>query len=389
MPSELREQFLLDPEIAFLNHGSFGSCPRPVLEYQRLWQDTIEARPIEKLGRRSDEMLNEAKSVVAPYLGVAPRDMAFVTNATDAANAVLRSLRFQPGDELLTTNHVYGAIRKTMWSVADRTGAQVIEADVRVPLAHTQEVVDAIASKLGAKTKLLVVDHVTSPTAIVFPIREIVSLCRSQGVEVLVDGAHAPGMLELDVTSIGATYYVGNLHKWTCAPKGAGFIWVDPAHQHGVHPTVTSHHYGEGYAEEFSWQGTRDFTPWIASAESIRWLGGFGWDRIKLHNHQLAVWVQRLLCEMWNVAPLTPFDGSMLGAMVTVPLPEQSIMKSLGTFDKLGAQLYDKHRIEVPVIDWNDRWFVRCSCQVYNEPSQYERLGRAILDIVRTLQKKE
>lgn len=383
----LRSQFPLDSEYTFLNHGSFGSCPRPVLAYQRRWQDIIEARPIEMLGRRSDEMLGDAKAVVGPFLGVNACDVAFVTNATDAINAIVRSLPFRAGDEILTTSHVYGAVRKSLRYVADRTGATVVEAKLGLPLTGPGDVTNCVAAHLSTRTKLVVIDHVTSPTALVFPVREIVDLCKSRGVDVLVDGAHAPGMLDLNIESIGATYYVGNLHKWTCAPKGAGFIWVSPAAQSRIHPTVISHQYGEGFAEEFSWQGTRDFSPWIAAAEAIRFLGEFGWDRIRSHNRAMAVWAQQLLCEMWDVRPLSPLDGSMLGSMVTVPLPEQEVVRSLGTFDKLAARLYRDDKIEVPVIDWSDRWFVRCSCQVYNTPEQYEKLGRAVLKIVDALKR--
>jgi isopenicillin-N epimerase len=384
---DLSGQFQLDSSLTFLNHGSFGSCPKPVLAFQRKWQDIIEARPIEMLGRRSDEMLNEAKSVVGLFLGAREDDVAFVTNATDAVNAIVRSLEFRPGDELLTTNHVYGAVRKTLWSIADRTGAKTIEADVKVPIAGPRDVVAAVEASISQRTRLLVIDHVTSPTALVYPVQHVTAMCRERGIDVLVDGAHAPGMVDLNIESMGATFYVGNLHKWVCAPKGAGFIWVAPEAQHRVHPTVTSHHYGEGYKEEFSWQGTRDFSPWIASAEAIRFMGQFDWKRIRAHNHALAVWVQQRLCALWNVPPASPIDGSMLGSMVTVQLPRQDVARNSGTFDKFGAMLYDEYKIEAPIIDWEERWWVRCSCQVYNTAAEYEKLGRAVLDIINKLER--
>lgn len=386
LPPELVAQFPIDRSYTFLNHGSFGSCPRPVHAFQRKWQDIIEAKPIEMLGRRSDEMLGDAKATVGPFLGMTPANFAFVTNATDAANAIMRSLKFEPGDELLTTNHVYNAIRKTMHCVAERWGATVTELPIDLPISGPGDVLAAVESAMSKRTKLLVIDHITSPTATIFPARELVELCKSRGVKILLDGAHAPGMIELDVESLGATYYVGNLHKWTCAPKGAGFIWVHPDHQQGIHPCVISHHFGEGYAEEFSWQGTRDFTPWIASAEAIRYLGTFDWQRIRRHNHALATWAQQMLCTMWDVPSATPMDGSMIGSMFTVLLPSQSAVQSLGTFDKLGALLYDRFKIEVPVVDWGSRWWVRCSCQVYNTPADYEKLGRAVLEITRELE---
>jgi isopenicillin-N epimerase len=372
----------LDPSVVFLNHGCFGAAPRAVLESQAAWQRRIEARPIELLERRRAELLAGAKKAVGGFLGARPQDFGFVTNATGGANAVLRSLRFAPDDELVTTNHVYNAIRQTMRYVAEQAGARYIEVPIPLPVSSGDDVVHAIAAALGDRTRLLVVDHITSPTAVVFPIERILAICARRGIDVLIDGAHTPGMIEVNLEGLGAAYFTGNLHKWACAPKGAAFLWVRPDKQPGIHPTTISHFLDEGLASEFAWQGTRDITAWLCAAEAIEFMErSFGWQRVRRHNHELAVWVQSLLCRRWEVEPSTPQDGSMLGSMATVPLPPQA-RQAFESVEALHAQLWERHRIEVAAIDWGDRWWIRPSCQVYNTPDQYERLADAVTELI-------
>lgn len=384
-PEPLGEDMLshwqLDPAIAFLNHGCFGAAPEEVLAAQAAWQRRLETRPIELLDRRRDALLAAAKEAVGRFVGAAPEDFGFVTNATGGVNAVLRSLRFGPGDDLVTTTHVYNAVRKTMQHVARESGARYVEAELRVPVSGPGEVVEQVTAALTERTRLLVIDHVTSPTAIVLPLKQIVAGCADRGIDVLVDGAHAPGMLELDVAALGAAYYTGNLHKWVCAPKGAAFLWARPDRRQGIHPNTISHFLDEGLAAEFAWQGTRDITPWLCAADAIAFMDRFGWARVRRHNHQLAVWVQALLARRLGAAPTTPLDGSMLGSMATVELPV-SARQRFDAPESLQAALYDEHRIEVPIIDWDGRWWIRASCQIYNEPSQYERLAETMTSLL-------
>ncbi|MCA9284622.1 MAG: aminotransferase class V-fold PLP-dependent enzyme [Phycisphaerales bacterium] len=377
--------WMLDPEIDFLNHGSFGALPRSVSARQEEWRRRVEARPIEMLGRRCRELLGPAREAVAGLVGASPADIGFVTNATGGINAVLRALPLRAGDVLATTTHVYNAVRQTMRFVARQAGAEYRELPVPPPFAHPDAIVDAIDAALDERVRLLVVDHISSPTAVVFPVERIVARCRERGIDVLIDGAHAPGMVPLELERLGAAYYAANLHKWMCAPKGCAFLWTRRDRQAHVHPATISHFLDQGYATEFDWQGTRDISAWICAADAIAFMRGLGLERVMAHNHALATWVQAHLCGRWGVQPLTPLDGSLLGSMATVRLP--SAFQPGGpfaTFESINLALYERFRIEVPVVEWQGVRHVRPCCQVYNRPEQYERLADAVLALARS-----
>ena len=371
-------EWMLEPGVAFLNHGSFGAVPRAVFEAQTEWRRRLEASPIELLGRQCPALIAEAKAAIGALLGMRPADFGLVTNATEGANAVLRSMDLRPGDELVATTHVYPAVRQAMRYAAGRAGATYRQVHVPLPVRSAGEMAAAVVGGLSERTRLLVIDHVTSPTALVFPVREIAAACAARGVDVLVDGAHAPGMLEVDVPAVGATYYAGNLHKWCCAPKGCGFLWVRPDRQADVHPTVISHHLGEGFAREFDWQGTRDVTAWLAAPAALAFMAGLGWARTRAHNHGMAAWAHGMLCDRWRVEPVSPPDGSLLGSMATVRLPPsmQAMTEPHGL--ALQQRMYSEHRVEVPIVRWEGQWFLRVSCQAYNVPRDYERVGDVI-----------
>jgi isopenicillin-N epimerase len=372
--------WLLDPAISYLNHGCFGARMRTTRDAATAWSERFEASPVHELDRRRDEHLAHAKARLGALLGMRPDDFGFVTNATGGVNAVLRSIepRVARGDELLTTNHVYNAVRQTMRHVAARRGAVYRELPLAPPFGGPDEIEAAVLSSVGPRTRLLVIDHVTSPTALVLPVARIVAACRERGVEVLVDGAHAPGMLPLDVAAIGATYYTGNLHKWICAPVGAGFLWVTPDRQAEVHPNTISHFLGEGLAREFSWQATRDIGPWLVAPDAADALGVLGWERVRAHNHELAAWAQDLLAREWQVAPLSPLDGTMLGSMASLPVPPFAAGIAP---DELTRRLYDRFGIEVPIFEWDGLALVRISCQVYNRPAQFQSLAAALREV--------
>ena len=360
---------------------AFGAVPRLVFDEQTEWRRRVEARPVEMLARRGDELIGSAKEAAGSWLGMRPEDFGLVTNATEGVNAVLRSLMLRPGDELLTTTHVYNAVRQAMRYVAGRAGASYRELDVPLPVAGPEDVVQRVLGALSDKTRLLVIDHVTSPTALIFPVETIVRECSRRGVDVLVDGAHAPAMLPLDVQGSGAAYYAGNLHKWAFAPRGAAFLWARPDRQADIHPTIISHRLGEGFSREFAWQGTRDVTAWLTVPRAVKFLSELGEQRVREHNHAMAVWAHRLLCEKWGAAALSPLDGSMLGSMATVELPRQFQAMTDAEGEAFQRRLYSDHRFEVPVHRFAGRWVLRVSCQVYNAAAQYERLA----DVVNTL----
>ncbi|MGA1056650.1 MAG: aminotransferase class V-fold PLP-dependent enzyme [Phycisphaerales bacterium] len=370
-------RWLLDPTITFLNHGSFGARTRSILDRQQVWRDRVEARPIEMLGRRVRELLAPSKEAVASFVGADPEGLGFVTNATEAVNAALRSVPWRRGDRIVTTDHVYHAVRQTLRRLAHEHGLELVEVPVPLPLRSDEEVLAAIEPWIASPTRLVLVDHVTSATAIRFPVESIVSHCRERSIEVIVDGAHAPGMIDLDVASLDPDHYAANLHKWVCAPLGTAFLWSSRRVRDRVHPNVTSHFYREGFGSEFDWQGTRDISGWIVAKDAIEDLAPVGWDRIRAHNHALATWAHAMLVEQLDVEPMSPLDGSLLGSMAVVEVPTR-LAERFDRPEDLQKAILDLHSIELPVIDWGGRRFVRISAMVHNRPHQYERLAEAI-----------
>jgi isopenicillin-N epimerase len=314
--------FPLDRSYTFLNHGSFGSCPFEVLREQSRWRDEIEARPIEMLARKLTPLLRGVASRVAQFVGASADRVGMVVNATEAINAVLRSRSWERGDEVIVVDHVYGAMRQSVRRLGDEFGVVLREVEVPLPVRTPDAWVGAVRSAIGPRTKLLLIDHITSPTALVVPVAEIVCIAREQGVFTIVDGAHAPGSIDLDVDAIGADAYAANLHKWCCAPKGSAFITVRDGLEASVHPLATSHDYGRGFAPEFDWQGTRDVTAWLATPCALDYFARVGWSALRRRNHEMAAWSQRELCDRWQVEPLSPLDGSMLASMAAVRIPE-------------------------------------------------------------------
>jgi isopenicillin-N epimerase len=380
-PSELPgvdpSWFPLDRSYAFLNHGSFGSCPLEILAAQRRWRDEIEARPIEMLGRRLTPLLREAAGVVARFVGTAPERLGFVTNATEAINAVLRSIDWKRGDEVVVVDHVYGAMRQSIRRLGDESGVVLREVEVPLPVAAPAAWIDAVVGAFGDRTRLLLVDHVTSPTALVLPVAAIVRAARERGIFTLVDGAHAPGSIDLDVDGIGADAYAANLHKWCCAPKGSGFLAVRAGLEGRLHALATSHDYGRGFTAEHDWQGTRDPSAWLATPAALSFFERLGWPAVRRRNHAMAAWAQRALCSRWDVEPMSPPDGSMLAAMAAVRLPREAERRfeSVVAFQ---SALYDRHRVEIPVIDWKGRWHVRVSCHLHTTPEAVARLDEGV-----------
>ena len=369
-----------------LNHGSFGACPGPVLEAQREFRGQLESEPVRFFVREFPALLDAARDALARFIGAEAADVVFVRNATEGVNAVLRSLRFQPGDELLVTDHAYNACRNVVEFVAKRDRARVVVARVAIPINSAEEVVAAITRRVTDRTRLAMLDHVTSPTAMIFPIDQLVRTLEANGVDTLVDGAHAPGMIPLNVDRTGAAYYTGNCHKWLCAPKGAGFLHVRADRQEGLHPPVISHGYNtvpagrSRFHQEFDWTGTADPTPWLCIPRAIRFLDGLtghGIEDLMRRNHQLAVEGSRLLRRALEVQPLCPDE--MLGSMAAVSLPDDARPLD-GWTHPLQARLFEQFSIEVPMFPWPapPRLLLRISAQAYNHVGQYEQLAAAI-----------
>lgn len=383
-----RSHFLLDPDIVFLNHGSFGACPRVVLEHQRALRDQLEREPVRFFMRELPALLDEARGALASFLGAEPEGTVFVRNATQGVAAVLASCRFEPGDELLTTNHVYGACRNALSFHAERAGARVVVADVRFPLESPDQVVAAIEACVSPKTKLALIDHITSPSGLIFPIAQIVARLRERGVETLVDGAHAPGMVPLQLEALGAAYYTGNLHKWVCAPKGAAFLYVRQDKRDTTHPAIISHGRSSTRArsrllEEFDWVGTDDPTSWLCVPLALRFVEGLlegGWPAVWARQKELALGARLRLSRALGTPAMAP--ASMIGALVTASVAgEAPALNSIFDIDPLQDALFSRHRIEVPVFRFPtpQRRCVRVATQIYVTERDLDALERALV----------
>jgi isopenicillin-N epimerase len=388
MPTAPRSFWTLDPEVAFLNHGSYGACAIPVLEAQARWRVRMEREPVRFFKRDFEGLLDGAREAVARFVNADPEGLAFVANATTGVNAVLGSLDLGPGDEVVTTDHVYPACRNALDHVAGRRRVRVVVAPVPFPLAGPGDVEDAVLRAVGPRTRLALLDHVTSPTGLVFPIERLVRRLAERGVDALVDGAHAPGMLALDLRSLGAAYYTGNLHKWVAAPKGSAFLHVRADRREGVRPPVISHGWASPRTDrsrfllEFGWTGTDDPSAWLATPDAIAFLGGLlpgGWTALRERNRALLLEGRRTLLAALGVPP--PAPESMLGFLASVPLPDGAPDAPETAFgDPLQTALVERHRIQVPVVAWPEapRRLVRISAHAYNEPAEYERLAAAL-----------
>ena len=392
-PGPYANRWLLDPEVVFLNHGSFGATPIAVLEEKTRIQRRIEVEPLQFFDHHYFKELDGARNELARFLGARVEDLAFVANATTGVNTVLRSLALEPGDELLVTDHEYNACRNALDVVAASAGARVVVAAIPFPLAHEDDVVETILDRMSDRTRLLLVDHVTSQTGMVLPVERIVTEARARDVDVLIDGAHAAGMLELDLDALGAAFYTGNCHKWICTPKGAGFLHVREDRHENLRPLVISHGANASSTErsrfhlEHDWTGTRDPSAWLSVPAAIREMGRMlegGWPELRRHNRELALIGRQLLCEALEIEP--PCPDAMIGSLASVPLPvgEGEALHDLFPFDVLQGRLFDDYRIEVPVIAWPapPRRLIRISAQLYNQEEQYACLAGALRKLV-------
>lgn len=374
-----RDEFwALDPSVCFLNHGSFGACPRPVLQRQAELRARLEAEPVRFMKRELEPALDAARIALARFLGARPEHLAPVTNATTGVNAVVRSLRFTADDEILTTSHLYNACH----NVLRRSGARIVVVDLPLPLTGASQIVERVLGAVTPKTRLLLLDHVTSPTGLVFPVDVIVPECERRGVMVLVDGAHAPGMLPLSLDALGASFYTGNLHKWVCTPKSAAFLHVRPDRQALIQPCVTSHGANSPRTDrsrfqlEFDWVGTTDLTPFLCVPEALAAMASLhdgGWPELMDANHHDALAAREQLQRVLGVPPIAPPE--LVGAMAAVSLGAPG--------EGLQDRLFFEAGIEVPVIPFDGAWLVRVSCQRHVRPGDVERLAQTLVDFTR------
>ncbi len=382
----------LDPDLHHLNHGSFGAVPVAVQEARAHWLRRADSRPTAFVLQELEEALSRARDEVAFFVGAPPASTVFVRNATTGIASVVRSFepRLGPGAQILTTSHDYNAVRQTLEFAAARTGAEVVVAPVPFPVGDPAHVVESVLAGVGARTRLVVLDHISSPTSMVFPIGDLVAALEPE-IPVLVDGAHGPGQVPLDLDGLGASWYTGNLHKWVCAPKGSGFLHTRPDRVQETFPVVISHGWNiplrEGatrYQSLFHWLGTDDFSPWLAAPEAIRTVGALepgGWPEVMERNHMLVLTARELLCSALGVEP--PVPPSMVGSMASIPLPDLAEEASANGLSPLTGRLLDRG-MESLVIVWPEwpRQLLRLSAHHYNSIEEYQRLAEVVSELV-------
>lgn len=373
--THLSSLFLLSPEVIFFNHGSFGACPRPVFQEYQHRQLELERQPVEFLGRRFDDMMYEARKPLAHYVNCHPDDLVYVPNATTGLNVVARSLKLYAGDEIITTNHEYGALNRTWQFLSEKVGAVYKQVDIPVPVTTESDFVEQIWSAVTPRTRVLFLSHITSPTALVFPIQKLVRRAREHGILSIIDGAHAVGQIPLDLRALDADVYSSNAHKWLLAPKGSAFLYVRRDVQSQVEPLVVSWGWRpiepktSAFVQEQEWQGTRDPAAYLATPAAIRFVHEHDWKTVRAECHALAMYAQQTISALTGLTPLS--DESWIAQMVTLPLPPCEVRV-------LKQQLYDEYRIEVPILEWNERQYIRISLQAYNTREQVDVLADAL-----------
>ncbi|MEA5500831.1 aminotransferase class V-fold PLP-dependent enzyme [Limnoraphis robusta] len=383
--SDYGKYWLLDADVTFLNHGSFGACPTPVLQLQTQLREQLERQPVHFFVREWESLLDEARRQLAEFVGATAEELVFVPNATTGINSVLRSLSFSPEDELLTTNHEYNACRNALNFVAERWGAKVVVANIPFPINSSDEIINSILTQITPRTKLVLIDHISSQTGLIFPLKRLIQELNTQGIESLIDGAHAPGMLPLNLQEINATYYSGNCHKWLSAPKGAAFLYVKPDKQAAIRPLTISHGANSPRTDrsrfqlEFDWMGTHDPTAYFCIPEAIKFMGSLlpgGWLELMQYNHKMVIEARKMLSDQLDIA--LPCPEKIIGSMATIILPDK-----IQLIPQLQEKLWQQFKIEVPVIPWDNQpqKLLRISAQVYNTHSDYNRLVEALISL--------
>lgn len=375
-----RADFQLEPGLVFLNHGSFGAVPAAVERAASELRAAMERNPVEWLGRRSDELLAAARQRLAGFLGASPDDVVFFPNPTTAINMVVRSLRLAPGDEVLTTDHEYGACMRTWAKWCGETGTRLVVAPIAVPVADAGTLVDHIWSHVTERTRVLFISHLTSATALVLPVAALCERARQRGILTIVDGAHVPAHLDLDLGSLGADVYTGALHKWLCAPKGCSFLYATPRVQEWLQPLVVSWGWesddpsGSRFVDHHQWQGTRDLTPFLAVDAALRFAESFDWAAMRAQQHRMAVRARDAIDAIAGVPPVCPGTTEWLGQMAIGQLPvdvdTEALMQGLLT----------RHRIEARCHRWGHLALLRVSCAAYTTDDEIDALIGALPD---------
>lgn len=379
--SSLKHDFLLDPTITFLNHGSFGACPKPVYEAWQRWQLLSEQQPVAYYQRHYDERMNHARAVLAEFVNAPTNTLIFVPNATVAMNAIAQRLNLQPGDEILTTDHEYGAM-DYLWNwVAAKTGAIYKRVTIPHPIKSEADVVEAVWAGATLNTKVLFLSHITSPTALILPIKPLIDRARNHNILTIIDGAHAIGQIALDVQALDADIYTSNCHKWLCAPKGSAFLYVREALHPQFDPFILSWGYvpenAQNFAMQNQWQGTRDISAFLTIPDAIQYQRDHDWESIRAQCHMLAQAFRQRVNALTGFAPIAPDSPEWYGQMAACEIP------LLSDWQETKRRLIDDFKVEIPITQQGGRMYIRASFQAYSTPDDLERALEAIEQVLK------
>ena len=386
--STLSKHWTLDPNTVFLNHGSFGACPQEILDYQVQLRQKLESDPVKFMETESKDLWSEALNILSDFINADSDGMAFVTNATSGVNTVLKALDLQPDDEIIVPDHSYQACWNSIDFVTEKTGAKTVVVPLPFPIESDQQIIDTILSHTTAKSRLALIDTVTSPTGLLMPFEALTKTLQSQGIDVLLDAAHGPGIVPLNIEELKPAYATGNAHKWLCTPKGSAFLYVREDRRAPIHPLCISHGasvpgtINEKFRLEFDWPGTQDITPWLCIPKAIEYVGNMldgGWPAIMKHNSQLAIAGRNLLLEALGTP--SPSPDSMIVGLAAVLLPGRGTLTTSALEpDPLHTGLYEKYKIQVPVFGWphHDKRYLRIASYLYNSIEEYEYLAEVL-----------
>jgi isopenicillin-N epimerase len=380
----LRDLFLLDPNIVFLNHGSFGACPRSVFEKYQDWQRQLESQPVRFLGTELDAYLRQARQELSGYIHASVDDIVYVPNATYGVNIIARSLHFNPGDEILSTNHEYGACNFTWEFICGQSGAVYKQQKIALPVTNPEQIFDQLWQAVTHKTKVIFISHISSPTSLIFPVEAICHCAREQGIITIIDGAHAPGQVQVDLRALQADFYVGNCHKWMLSPKGAGFIYARSDMQNTIEPLIVSWGYQSRhnvpresrFVDYLQWSGTKDPAAALSVPAAIEFMEKYHWDEVRQNCHSMLRSTMVSICEITKLPSLYPLHSNFYQQMGTIPIPR------VRDLNELKGRLYSEYNIEIPCIEWENQHYLRLSVQGYNTPEEMDLLVKALKDLL-------
>jgi isopenicillin-N epimerase len=376
--NNFKDDFLLDQSVIYLNHGSFGACPKPVFQSYQEWQRQLEMHPVRFLGRQAGELMQHARTELGRLLNVQADDLVLFPNPTSAINMLARSLDLQPGDEILASNHEYGAMDRTWRYICSKTGAKYVQRPISLPVSTPSVFVEHFLAGITAQTRAIFLSHITSQTALIFPVREICSKARQLGITTIIDGAHAPGQIPLDLQAIGADIYTGACHKWLCAPKGSAFLYAQPTIQPRLEPLIVSWGYQaevpgpSQFIDYHQWQGTRDLAAYLAVPAAIQYQALNQWDIVQQECHKLAREAYTRVHALTNLEPLSPPSQQWFQQMVSVRMPAWVEPEQIRKY------LFKQEKIEVLATTWQENPYLRVSIQAYNQQSDLDILLDAL-----------